>query len=180
MEYYNRRGKKRKETTFSKVAKESEEKNRRRERVRERERQIAPWNIDSGFFPPFSPFARWLILFLPEYTCLRNRIRTGVTALRVDTLPDDVTSRAGVIYPFAGSDRGRESEHESEREWSKPAVGGRVFQPPISDAIPSLPAWRRRRLERPFRTISLPRKRLLDPTLLLLYPRGRSRSNNLL
>lgn len=49
-----------------------------------------------------------LILFLPEYTCLRNRIRTGVTeaARRVDTLPDDVTSRAGVIYPFAGSDRG--------------------------------------------------------------------------
>lgn len=38
MEYYNRRGKKRKETTFSKVAKESEEKNRRRERVREREK----------------------------------------------------------------------------------------------------------------------------------------------
>lgn len=93
-------------------------------------------------------------------------------ALRVDTLPDDVTNRAEVIYPFAGSDRGRDRERErqrkreSERERetpSKPAVGGRVFQPPISDAIPSLPGWRRRRLERPFCTISLPRKRLLDP-----------------
>ncbi|KAK1131424.1 hypothetical protein K0M31_017709 [Melipona bicolor] len=104
-------------------------------------RQIATWNIDVGLPLPFLvriETATVNIIFAGVHLP-RNRIRTAVTeaARRLAMLPDNVTSRAVVIYPFAGSDRGRERE-------SPPGLWQSVS---TSDPrpIPSIAFWRRSR-----------------------------------
>lgn len=101
-----------------------------------------------------------LILFLSEYTCLEiefermwQRQLQGLTRF-----PDNVTSRAGVIYPFAGTDRGRESppgegECFNLRSQTNPFLC-RLEE--VACDLSNAPT---------VNTISLPCKRLLDPTL---------------